>query len=268
MNKDEIRRLQAKTPEQHFLRVLEQEFHYAPKVAQAVLEEAQACLAGRPGQIKAGQMRVILSKYEAGHGRALCDTATTEAVWTVDAGREDRQVLQRHSRQGLRRVRIQRLLSEALEQGAAATQEDLAQALHVSVRTIKRDCAALQAQGVYLPTRGNLRGIGRGQTHKAQIVGRWLEGETYDQIALYTHHSLTCIQRYIQTFVRVVALHRQEFSEGQIALLVSKGRPLVREYLAVYGQHDTPACRERLAAQLQRLNGASENTQEPQKGGR
>jgi len=268
MNKDEIRRVQAKTPQQRFLNVLEQEFHYAPKVAQAVLEEAQACLIGNAEQIKPGQVRVILTKYAARVGRALRDTATTEVVWTVDGGREDRQVLQKHGHQSLRRVRIQRLLGEALEQEGVATQEDLAQALQVSVRTIKRDCAALQAQGIYLPTRGNVRSIGRGQTHKAQIVGRWLEGETYDQIALHTHHSLSSIQRYVQTFVRVLELHRQGFAESQIALLVNKSQPLVREYLAVYAQHDTPACQERLAVQLQRLNGASENAQETQKGGR
>jgi hypothetical protein len=267
MNKDEIRRFEAKTPEQRFLQVLAEDFHCAPKVAQAVLEEAEACLAGKPGQIKPGQVRVILTKYEAGHGRALRDTAMTETVWTVNAGQADQRILAERGRQGLRRVRLQRLLEEALEQGAVATQEDLAQALHVSVRTIKRDCAALQAEGVYLPTRGNLQGIGRGQTHKARIVGRWLEGETYDQITLHTHHGITSVQRYVQTFVRVIELHRQGFTESQIALLVSKGQPLIREYLAIYRQHDTPACRERLAAQLERMSEGSGSVRAAQKGG-
>jgi DNA-binding CsgD family transcriptional regulator len=155
----------------------------------------------------------------------------------------------------LRRVRIQRLLDEALAQGAMATQEDLARALQVTVRTIKRDCADLRAQGIYLPTRGNLQGIGRGQTHKAQIVGRWMRGETYDQIALYMHHSLSSIRRYVQTFVRVVHLNRRGFSQDQTALLLQISRPLVKEYLAVYRQHDAPEYRERLAAQLKRLAG-------------
>jgi len=54
----EIKRLQAKTPQQRFLNVLEQEFHYAPKVAQVLLEEAEACLWGTPGSLRPGQMRV------------------------------------------------------------------------------------------------------------------------------------------------------------------------------------------------------------------
>jgi predicted ArsR family transcriptional regulator len=138
-------------------------------------------------------------------------------------------------------------LDEALSQGAAATQEDLAAALQVSVRTIKRDFAALQAQGTYLPTRGNLQGIGRGQTHKAQIVKRWLNGETYDQITLHTHHSQTSVQRYVQMFKRVVNLHEEGFTSEEIALLLQIGLPLVVEYLAIYEQHDTPMASRRLA---------------------
>jgi hypothetical protein len=268
MNEAEMRRQEAKTAERRFVRVLEQEFQQAPRIAEAVLEEAQACLAGDAEPMKPGQMRVILVKYGARHGRGLGETAMREVVWTVDGGQEDRRVLREAGRKGLRRFRIQRLLDEAVEQGGVATQEDLAQVLQVSTRTIKRDCAALQEQGNYLPTRGNLQGIGRGQTHKAQIIGRWLEGETYDQISMHTHHSQVSIKRYVQAFARVIALHKEEFAISQIALLVGKSQALVREYLAVYRQHDTPACRERLAAQLERLSGASANGQAPKKGAR
>jgi len=146
-----------------------------------------------------------------------------------------------------------RLANEALDQGAVATQEDLAQALQVSVRTVKRHCAYLQAQGFEIPTRGNVQGIGRGQTHKAQIVGRWLRGETYDQIALHTRHSLSSIRRYVQTFARVVHLHRRGWVDDQIAVLLGIGSSLVAEYLAIYRENDSPACRQRLEAQLTRL---------------
>jgi len=267
MINSETDRLGAKTPQQRFLGVLEHEFRYAPKVAQAILEEAQGCLLGVSGQLQPGQVRVILAKLKAGAGQSLRDTALTEVTWTVDAGLEDRQVLQAADGPTLRQVRIQRLLSEAIEQEAVATQEDLARVLHVSPRTIKRDFQALQESGVFLPTRGNLQGIGRGQTHKALIVGQWLQGETYDQIQLRTRHSICSIQRYIQAFVRVVQLHRQGLSAGQIALLLDMGPALVREYLAVYDQHDSPDCRERLESQLQRLTGARWGSQKSERGG-
>ena len=257
-NNGSIARLEAKTPEQRFVRMLEQEFEFAPKIAQVILEEAQASLLGSPGErLRPGQVRVILTKREAGHGRALRETEATEVTWTVDAGAEDQQIRQRHGQQALRRVRIQRLLLEALEQDAVATQEDLERVLNASLRTIKRDCAALQAQGIYLPTRGNVHGIGRGQTHKAQIIGRWLRGETYDQIALHTHHRPVSIQRYLQTFTRLVQLHHRGLSQNQIGMLLQISPTLVQEYLAVYHQHDTPDCRERLQDQLRRLDAPS-----------
>ena len=257
MNHDEIIRQQAKTREQQFLNIMQQEFNYPPKIAQALLAEAQDCLMGQPISLKPGQMRVMLLPHQAPHGRPLHQVTMIEVTWTVNADKEDQDVEAQHGTTVLRQTRIQRLLGEAVEQGAVATQEDLAQALHVSVRTIKRDCAALQEQGVSLPTRGNLRGIGRGQTHKAQIVRRWLLGETYDQVAYHTRHSLTCVKRYIQTFARVMQLHQKGFIVGEISLALQVGIPLVNEYLVVYQQNDTPFSRQRLTDQIARLSGTS-----------
>ncbi|MGQ9854914.1 MAG: DUF1670 domain-containing protein [Candidatus Oleimicrobiaceae bacterium] len=267
MNDQEIERLQCKTPEARFLSILEREYDVAPRVARALLEEAVTCLVEASKPLPPGQVRVILARRQATAARSLRDTPTVEVVWTVDAGHEDGQVLLEHGSTALRQVRIQRLLDEAIDQGAVATQEDLAHALHVSVRTIKRDCLELQGEGVYLPTRGNVHGIGRGQTHKARIVGRWLAGETLDQIALHTHHCVSSVQRYVQAFARVMQLHSQGFPEGEIAQLLQISIPLVREYLAVYQQHDSPASRERLEEQLQRLGRASQQRPAPKKGG-
>ena len=263
MDKSESQRLQAKSREQRFLNVMEQEFNFAPKIAQALLADAQDFLFGQSVHLKTGQMRVILLKRDAAHGRSLRELATKEVTLTVNAGKEDRQVENEHGPIALRRTRLQRLLHEAVEQGTVATQEDIASALHVSVRTIKRDCAALQEQDIFLPTRGNLQGIGRGQTHKSQIIGHWLRGETYDQIALQAQHSVTCIKRYVQMFVRVVQFHRKSFSLGEISLAVQIGEALVKEYLTIYQQNDTPFCRQRLNDQLKRF---STTQTEPKKG--
>ncbi|TLM98813.1 DUF1670 domain-containing protein, partial [bacterium] len=106
-----------------------------------------------------------------------------------------------------------------------------------------------------------------GQTHKAQIISRWLRGETYDQIALHTHHSLASIQRYLSLFVQVIQLHRHGFAAEEIAVLAQTSLYLVREYLAVYEQNDTPACRRRLAEQLERLNQRFQAARGRKKGG-
>ncbi len=262
-NESEIKRLLAKTPEQRFLHILEQEFHYAPKIAEAILNEAQGSLLGSATELRPGQVRMILVRRGARHGEALQDVPSHEVTLTVNAGAEDYQVQQAYGSRVLRQVRIVRLLDEAVEQGAVATQEDLAQVLNTSLRTIKRDFVELQGLGNYLPSRGYLQGIGRGQTHKGQIIRRWLQGETYDQLALNTHHCAVSIQRYIKAFVQVIQLHLQSFADSQIALLLQMGLPLVKEYLLIYQQNNAAECRERLEKQLQRFAQASQS----QKGG-
>lgn len=253
MNKEQVARWQAKTPEHQFLTMLEREFNQPPRVAEAILTEAQKCLLGTGMSLKPGQIRVVLTVRGAGHGRAMREIAKKDVIWTIDAGEEDFETCQQHGYAAMRRQRILRLLDEALAQGAVATQEDLARALQSSVRTIKRDCKVMQAKGISLPTRGNLQGIGRGQTHKAQIVGLWLAGKTYDQIAQSSRHSVTSVQRYIQAFIRVVDLQRRGLPIEEIALLLQVSQPLVREYLAIYERHNTPLARQRMAEQLHRL---------------
>lgn len=264
MNEDVRNRLQAKTPQERFVQTLQRDFRLAPRVAQAVLDEAQDCLYGMPGEVRPGQQRVMLLKRSVAHGKPLREGAMLEVTWTLDAGPEDEAVLATHGPQALRRVRILRLLDEALAQEAVATQEDLARALQVSVRTIKRDCAELRAAGMWVPTRGKLQGIGRGQTHKAQIVARWLEGATYDQIAHASQHALSCVQRYVQTFLRVVHLQRRGLTPAEIALALQVGQPLVGEYLALSAQAVEPLARQRLEDHLQRLN----RTAAPKRGAR
>ena len=260
-----VQRLAAKTPERHFLRELREGFHYPPRIAQAILDEAQEHLLGDSNALATGQMRVILAKRVAGHGRPLDETEMTEVIWTIDAGVEDLQVFAEHDSIALRRFRILRLLDEGLEQGATATQEDLARALQVSVSTIKRDFAALRAEGHYLPSRGSLQGIGRGQTHKAQIVELWLQGSTYDQIASRTRHAVSSIKRYVNKFIRVVWFHRQGYNEEQIAHLLQIGAALTDEYLALCDRYDTERYEERLVSCLERICGA-EAQPAPEKG--
>jgi hypothetical protein len=255
-NEDEIRRLRNKTTEQKFLQILQQDYQCAPRIAEAIMEEARTCLGSSTGEMRPGQMRKILVKRKARHGQELSNVAKVEVNWTIDAGVEDLEVLEKHGSRALRQVRIQRLLEEAVRQGGVATQEDLAQVLGSSVRTIKRDFEELRNQGMVLPSRGYLQGIGRGQTHKALIIRRWLNGETYDQLAMSTHHSITSIQRYVSTFVRVVQLKQRGLDETEIGLTLQIGTELVKDYLAVYAQNDQPGQRKRLESHLERFERA------------
>ena len=254
METNDVRnRQRAKSNQAQLLRVLEQEYDLAPKVAQAVIHDVQSYLTTESNGRRSGQVMVNLARHNTGHGQSLAEISTVSVCWTVDAGESDKELARSQGQTALRWHRIERLLDEALLQGGVATQEDLAEILEVSVRTIKRDFAQLHEQGHFLPSRGYRQGIGRGQSHKVQIIEQWLMGATYDQIMQRTRHSLDAIRRYIQSFVRIVELHQQQMAPEQIGFIIQIGPELVRRYLAIYEAMEGPAQIERLQAQMERM---------------
>ena len=261
MSKTAHERLALKTPEASFLHVLQTEFDFSYREAREVLSAAREVLGlDRPsGQVQPGQVRLVVASERAPIGPPLSETARVEVTLTVDAGAEDAAVLAQQGRESLRQGRILRLVAEALEQGGVLTEEDLARVLHVTRRTIERDVHVLRREGHLIHTRGQLKGSGRGQTHKVRIIELWLNREGYDQIARWVHHSPQSIKRYINTFVRVVIMHRQGTALASIAFLVNASEKLVKDYLAVYERVQAqPAQLEKLEEELARVNGVAQ----------
>lgn len=96
---------------------------------------------------------VVLARADALLGRRLTDADRVCVRWTVDAGVEDAEVRRTTTPVELRRHRIRRLLAEAAAQGAAPTDQDLADALGVTRRTIEHDMRILRDSGESLATR-------------------------------------------------------------------------------------------------------------------
>jgi hypothetical protein len=255
-------RLATKTPEQRFLFELQTDFELSPVEAREILEAARRTLSAKLGgdkatALKSGQIRQIIASFQAPHGRPLTETDMVEVVWTIDAGLEDAEVRRRHGKDGLRQVRILRLIDEALDQGGAPTIEDLAQALAVTPRTIKRDLAVLSSKGFVIKTRGKLKGAGRGQSHKVLIVGLYLDRYTYSEIEQRTGHTNAAIKRYIVTFGQVVLLHQRDIRPQEIAFLLGISVRLVKEYLELYQQRNSAEDRTRIQEILDRISGAN-----------
>jgi len=66
--------------------------------------------------------------------------------------------------------RLLRITKEAIEQGTLLSYEDIAFLLTTSIVTIKRDVAQLRRGGLTIPSRGWRHDMGRGTTHKSQIL--------------------------------------------------------------------------------------------------
>lgn len=93
--------------------------------------------------------RVALPRREAPIGRPLRPGDLVDVTWTVSEPEDwDEESAARR-----RRRRVVRLVDEAEAQGASTRVSDLAVALSVSERTIKRDLADLRATGLTLRTR-------------------------------------------------------------------------------------------------------------------
>lgn len=91
-----------------------------------------------------------LPRADAPTGRALRPEETVSVTWTVEHP-DDQIIANKTSR---RQRCILRLLAEATAQGASPRDEDLAEALRVGLRTLRRDIAALRAAGHPIHTRG------------------------------------------------------------------------------------------------------------------
>lgn len=262
MSRTAVDRLGVKTLDQRFRYELERGFEMAPRVAQGVLETAKEVfgLNGVPRErghrLRPGQIRQVIAAADAPHGPSLEQTEMVEVTWTLDAGQEDLEVLKTHGSQALRSVRILRLVEEALDQGGAATQEDLAKALGVTARTIRGDIADLEAQGYRIATRGKLRGVGRGQTHKEAIVELYLKRYTYTEIMQRTRHSAYAIKRYVRSFGQVMMLAGKGLSTPEIAYAVGISERLVEEYLELHRRYDVPTYQDRLAEIVQMIGGS------------
>jgi hypothetical protein len=270
-NLDTQARLALKTPEAAFEHVLQQEFGFAPRIARALLHTAQEMLVGTTpaAGVQPGQIRQVVASLDAPFGPPLAETDKVTVTLTVDSGAEDAAVQAALGAEGVRRKRILRLTEEALAQHGVLTQEDLARALQVSARTIRRSVQALKREGHVVPTRGEVQGVGRGQTHKVKIITLWLDRTSYPQIMRQTYHSQASVRRYISTFLRMVVLQRRGWSQREISFLTRSSEHLVQEYLTLYekAQQD-PARAAKLEQELVRVssNGAPAAA-EAQKGG-
>jgi hypothetical protein len=233
MERDAIERLEAKSPEEAIIERISRDFNLAPFMAKTQFEQIRLYFEDYFGlERDVGQMTVLAVSAENPPGCPVAECKRVPINLTVDSP-DDLEAF-RKGVAAFRRSRIQRLTWEAQEQGALLTQEDLARLLCASRSTVKRDIAELRAKGLNVPTRGQVKDIGKGVSHKTQIVGDWLAGYTFSQIQQRSQHSIASIGRYCSDFQRVIRLHVQELSLADIRLGTGLSERLIGEYLDLY----------------------------------
>jgi hypothetical protein len=254
-------RLDAKTLDSLFRRRIEEGANCSPFVSRAILNTVKEVFAIGPQlpdyQLGLGKVRLLVVAASEPAGKSLEQCQKVNVELTLDAGQEDYQVRLHYGVEGLRRSRILRVTAEAREQGGLLSYEDLAFRLfNCGVRTIVRDVAALRRRHVEVPSRGQQRDIGPGQTHRVLAVRLYLEGHEANEIARRLYHTLGSIENYVTTFTRVVILIHKHYVDDQIAFVIRRSTPLVAAYRKLYAEFQAkPSAGRRLAEILARIPG-------------
>jgi hypothetical protein len=245
-------RLDAKSLDNLFRRRIELGANCSPFVSQAILQTVKETYPLDPDdidrQLGLGQIKFLVVAAEEPAGKALDQCQKVTVRLTLDAAREDYQIRLAHGVEGLRRSRILRLTAEARDQGGLLSYEDLAfRLLNCGVRTIVRDVQALRRRGIEVPTRGQQRDIGPGQTHRVQAVRLYLQGLEANEIARRLYHALSSIENYLTTFARVVILVSRGYADDEIAFVIRRSSPLVAADRELHAKFQAqPAARRRL----------------------
>jgi len=243
MDEASLKRLEAKQPSGAIVERLQRDFNLAPIVARTMYEQMRSYFESYYQlQNQPGQLTYLAVSASSPAGRKVEESQRIAVKLTL-YGEEDLAALSAGVAQ-VRQSRILRMTEEAYEQKGLLTHEDLACLLSSSLATIKRDIKELRSQGYAVLTRGQVKDIGKGVSHKTQIVKDYLAGYTYSEIEFRRRHSIGAIQRYCQDFVRIIRLSEKDFSPSEIRQTTGVSERLIAEYLQLYA--DCPADSHRL----------------------
>ena len=204
-----------------------------------LLDEVQEDEGGGRGP---GQVRVVAVAAGQPAGRPLAQCVTVPVLVTLVTP-SDAEVQRIEGSRTLRQARLVRMTHEAWEQGGLLSYEDLSLLLAVDVSTVRRLVRRCRGQGLSVPTRGWVADIGAGSTHKARVIELYFRGLQPGQIASYTAHALSSVERYLGDFARVVELCERGYRPPSIVRITALSPRVVREYLALCEQYSRPAYR-------------------------
>lgn len=200
------------------------------------LVDEQTGFARQPGQII---YHAIALDEPPGKPLRMCSKVPVHLTVLAD---DDAQIWATEGAQSLRRIRVHRLTYEAMMQGGALSQEDLACILGLGQRTIKRAFAHFREQGQPLPSRGEVRDMGRGVSHKIPVIRRYVQDLSFSRISrALGQHGVTSMARYLRHFALVMILQDRGLTASQMQSVIGISENLIAQYQALYDELNEPA---------------------------
>ncbi len=228
-------RLAAKETEWSVAVRMAEDFDIHPCQAKAHLEQVVGYLAESgqlPGQTGQVCFSAIAAEEPSGKPLTACRKVQVHLQLVAD---EDLEALHSHGLSAMRHRRISRLARQAQEQGGLLSVEDLALLTCSSIATLKRDAAVLRKQGDAVPTRGQIREIGGGISHRVEAVRLYLAGVPLAEIERRTGYAPASITGYVAECRRVADLHAKGLRTLDIRKRTGLPAGLIERYVALGG---------------------------------
>lgn len=244
-------RLDIKNLEQMFANIITDGTNCSHFESEVIVEKAKEVFAigdyAENNILQPGQMLWTAIDQSEPPGKPLKHCQLRRIIITHLSPKEDTEVRRQYGRSAKRQQQLLRMTVEAQDQQALLTQEDLGEILDADVRTIRRDIEQLRQRGISVPTRGQQKDIGPGVTHRVKAVSLFLEDKEPLEIARTIKHSLKAVERYVDTFCRVVYCQRKFRNNLKTALVVGVSVATVNTYLELHTDAcEDPAYREKI----------------------
>lgn len=252
-DQDSAQRLNDKSSLQAIQVELQQGYALSPVEAQVLAQRLQQIIDEQTSDTRGlGQITYQAIAMDEPPGKALKDCRKVPVQLTLfDAN--DAQVLAQAGPIDLRRVRVHRLVHEALMQGGALSQEDLVCLLGVCHKTIKRIFAYYREKEAPLPSRGEIQDMGRGVSHKIPVIRRYVRDFGFSEISRELgDHGIQSMARYLHHFALVMILEDKGLSPQQMQRVIGISVNLIEQYRQLYAELDQPEYQPTLA-RLKRL---------------
>jgi hypothetical protein len=274
-----VKRLTEKTP-LHTIQVeLQAGYNLSPVEAQVLARRVQQMVDEQLGTARQpGQITYQAIAVEEPPGKPLNQCHKVPVHLTL-VGDEDGAVWATQGPKVLRRIRVRRLVYEALIQGGALSQEDLACILSVSRKTVQRLFAYFRERDESLPSRGEIQDMGRGVSHKVPVIRKYVQDVSLSRISLALRkHGIDSMVRYLRHFALVMILDDRGLSAEQIQSVIGISQNLIKEYRGLYTELNVPQYTRTLERLKQTVFSATTGSatsseqpisgfEEPQKGG-
>ena len=241
INHQAAKRLAEKTTLHSIQVELQAGYSLSPVEAQALARRVQQLVDEQTGLARAqGQITYHAIGVDEPPGKPLKQCQKVPVHLTV-VGEEDGQVWAREGAEALRRLRVHRLTYEALMQGGALSQEDLACILGVSRKTIQRISGFFRREEQPLPSRGEVQDMGRGVSHKIPVIHKYVQDLSLSHISLVLgKHGISSMARYLRHFALVMILEDRGLNPAQMQSVIGISEHLIGQYRELYAELNVP----------------------------